>query len=260
MSDAAASLWVPATLEAVLLIMAGGFGVVWLVLLKVKRGAERSRRLLFLAFASLLALLLGRTWFIEPFYVPSSSMVPSLHVGDVLLVQKFPYRLAWPVTGNPMWFTGRPVRGDIVVFTLVAQPDVRYVKRVMGVPGDEVVHWQGEWFVNGRPLGHKTRPVGTFEGLGQGEGVAGKRAWPEALAGRRYLVMDDVPAPARRWVVPKGQLFVLGDNRGMSRDSREFGFVEEARVVGRVGRVLWNLENPSIWARAVGDDTPGRLR
>ena len=250
--------WVPATLEALLLLMAGGFGLLWLLLPLARKGAERSRRLIFMAFVSLLSLLLGRAWFVEPFFVPSASMVPTIHVGDMLLVQKFPYRIVWPVTGKTAFRVGTPKRGEVVVFTLVEQPDVRYVKRVIGVPGDRVVRWSGQWFVNGKRL--EQIPHGQFEGHSQGPELDGKKAYRETLAGQAYLVMEDRPEEAQAWDVPAGQLFVMGDNRGMSKDSREFGFVEEARVLGRVGRVMWNIEEPGLWAQALGDDFPDRLR
>lgn len=250
--------WIPATLEAMLLLMAAGFGLLWLLLLKAKKGADRSRRMVFTAFLCLLGLLFGRAWFIEPFFVPSASMVPTLHVGDMLLVQKFPYRLTWPITGSTAVRVGAPKRGEVVVFSLAQDPDVRYVKRVVGLPGDQVVHWQGQWFVNGKRLDHQES--GQFEGIAQGPELDGKKAFKETLAGHTYVVMEDRAANAEHWEVPSGRLFVLGDNRGMSKDSREFGFVEEDRVLGRVARVMWNTQQPGLWAQALGDDFPARLR
>lgn len=251
-------LWMPATLEALLLLMAAGFGLLWLLLLKAKKGADRSRRMVFTAFLCLLGLLLGRSWFVEPFFVPSASMVPTLHVGDMLLVQKFPYRLTWPITGSTAVKVGSPKRGEVVVFSLAQEPDIRYVKRVIGVSGDQVVQWQNQWFVNGKRLEQQAN--GQFEGIAQGPELDGKRAFRETLAGHTYGVMEDRTDPAQHWEVPDGQLFVLGDNRGLSKDSREFGFVEEERVLGRVARVMWNTQQPGFWAKALGDDFPDRLR
>ena len=258
METAVTEFWMPATLEALLLLMAGGFGLLWLLLIKAKKGAERSRRLVFMAFVCLLSLMFGRAWFVEPFFVPSASMVPTIHVGDMLLVQKFPYRIAWPVTGKTALRVGSPKRGEVVVFTLAEEPDIRYVKRVIGVGGDEVVAWRGQWFVNGKLL--EQVPHGQFEGPSQGPELDGKKAYRETLASQTYLVMEDQLDKAQRWKVPEGHLFVMGDNRGMSKDSREFGFVEEARVLGRVGRVMWNIQEPTIRAQALGDDFPDRLR
>lgn len=257
MEASVGTLWVPASLEALLLVMAGGFAVLWLILLRARRGADRARRMVFLAFISLLGLLLGRAWFVEPFYVPSASMVPTIHVGDTLLVQKFPYRLYWPISGKALIQVGTPKRGDVIVFTLVDKPDVRYVKRVIGLPGDNVIAWKGRWFVNGKEL--EQQPQGVFSGNEQGPGLDGKKAFQERLAGRQYGVMEDRELPAQSWQVPAEHLFVLGDNRGMSRDSREFGFVEESRVLGRVARVLWNTQNSGGFLIPVGSAQPLRL-
>ena len=258
METPVADFWLPATLEALLLFMAAGCGVLWLALTQWKRGAQRARRLVFMAFVSLLALLLARTWFIEPFYVPSASMVPTVHVGDLLLVQKFPYRIVLPVTGSTLIQVGHPQRGDLVVFTLENEPNIRYVKRVLGIGGDEVTRIGSQWFVNGKAL--EQAPAGAFEGQAQGKEIEGLNAFSETLAGRHYHVMEDAGTEVEHWRVPEGHLFAIGDNRGMSRDSREFGFVDEARLVGRVGRVLVNLRSTSDWAHPVGGDFPPRLR
>ena len=258
METAVADVWAPATLEALLLVMAGGCGILWLALTQWKRGAQRARRLVFMAFVCLLALVFARTWFLEPFHVPSASMVPTIHVGDLLLVQKYAYRVVLPVTGQTLMETGKPQRGDIVVFTLESEPDIRYVKRVLGVGGDEVVRLGHQWFVNGKELPQS--PSGIFEGTGQGPELEGVAAFSESLAGRDYYVMADVATDVEHWRVPEGQLFALGDNRGMSRDSRDFGFVHQDRLIGRVGRVLVNMRTFDQWAQPVGGDFPPRLR
>jgi len=247
------SFWLPATLEAVLLGLAGISALVWLLLIKVKTGAVRARRLLAMACAAILCMLLGRTWFVEPFHVPSASMVPTLLVGDLLLVQKFPYTLAWPISGRPLVRTGVPIRGDVVVFTLADRPDFRLVKRVIGVPGDDVIHAGGQWFVNGKPLEGST--LGTYTDTRSGPESVGRILQQEQLAGRAFGVLaGDDQQPARRWVVPEDQLFVLGDNRGLSRDGRDFGFVERSRVFGRVGRVLFNADRWDRWGLPIGGD------
>lgn len=249
------SFWMPATLEALLLILAGVSGVVWLLLMRVKKGAVRSRRLLAMACGATLCMLLGRSWFVEPFHVPSASMVPTLLVGDFLLVQKFPYQLAWPVSGTSIVKTGEPKRGDVVVFTLPDRPDFRMVKRVVGLPGDDVVQVQGRWFVNGKALSETAG--GIYQDTRSGPDSVGRVLKTETLAGRRFGVLgSSVQEPARHWRVPAGELFVLGDNRGLSRDSRDFGFVPRSRVMGRVARVLFNATGWDRWALALGDDNP----
>ncbi len=249
------SFWLPATLEALLLILAGLSAVVWLLLIRVKSGAVRARRLLAMSCAATLCMLLGRTWFVEPFHVPSASMVPTLLVGDFLLVQNFPYQLSWPISGNRLVKTGDPVRGDVVVFTLADRPDFRLVKRVIGLPGDEVVQANGRWFVNGKELAEAT--LGTYEDPRSGPDSLGRPIRQETLAGRRFNVLQGGPLEtAHYWKVPEGKLFVMGDNRGLSRDSRDFGFVERGRVVGRVARVLFNATGWDRWALPLGGDNP----
>ena len=247
------SFWMPATLEALLLALAGISGVLWLVLMRVKKGAVRARRLLAMACAATLCMLLGRSWFIEPFHVPSASMVPTLLVGDFLIVQKFPYQLVWPISGRALLKTGDPQRGDVVVFTLPDRPDFRMVKRVIGVPGDEVVSMAGHWYVNGKRLSQSEQ--GLYQDQRSGPDSLDRRVRQETLAGRSFATLEGDPAePSRHWTVPSDQLLVLGDNRGLSRDGREFGFVGQERVTGRVVRVLFNASKWDRWVMPLGDD------
>lgn len=247
------TVWVPAALEALLLGLALLAALVSVVLRKTHRGSARLRRLVAMAGGATLVVLLGRSWFIEPVHVPSASMVPTLLVGDFLLVQRFPYRLSWPVSGKQMIATGQPARGDIVVFSLPDRPDFRMVKRVVGVAGDEVVSLPGAWYVNGKRL--EQTPLAPYEDPRSGPESVGRTVLKESLAGRMFgTLKGTAPEPARFWKVPEGQVFVLGDNRGLSKDSRDFGFVDQRRITGRVARVLFNATGWDRWARPVGDD------
>lgn len=239
--------WSPESMEWVLLLLGALFAVMALLLTFGGRGGERSKRLSWLACACCFSLLLARAWVLEPFYVPTPSMAPTLLEGDLLLVQKYPYRLSWPIGDEQMVKVGQPQRGDVVVFTLPSDPSTRYVKRVLGVPGDDVVLLDGVWHVNGKSL--EPTPRESFGDIRGGKDTVGRSVFSETLAGRRYETIAASPSQphAMHWKVPDGHVFVLGDNRGMSLDSRDFGMVRDELVVGRVGRLLVNLKGLDRW-------------
>lgn len=240
-------LWSPETLETLLLVLALFFFFTWGLEVVLKH-RSRWRRSSLIGGLLAAGLLLSRVWFVEPFTVPTASMVPTILVGDLVLVQKFPYRLEWPVTESTMVETGAMRRGDIVVFKLEGNPRIRYVKRLIGLPGDEVVSMGDRWFVNGRPL--FLGPDAVYTDPRSGKDSTDRKSDREYLDGHTYRVLDDVPASqlaSRRWVVPRGHIFVLGDNRGISKDGRSFGFVEQSRVLGRACRVLVNFKGWDRW-------------
>src|SRR5699024_2971224 len=115
-------------------------------------------------FPVLLAVLLLRAFVVEPFRIPSRSMVPTLLVGDFILVNKFDYGLRLPVTHSKILDLGEPERGDVVVFRYPKDPSVDYIKRVIGLPGDTIAYRGNQLFVNGKPVPYK--PVGRYTGEG----------------------------------------------------------------------------------------------
>lgn len=232
--------WLPVPLEALLLVLAAAAALAWLALWR-GHGGVRVRRMARTACVLCVGLLLARAWLVEPFFVPSASMAPTLLEGDLILVQKFPYRLAWPVGEQPMWVTGSPARGEVVVFSLPQDRRVRYVKRVIGLPGDEVALVGGQWLVNGRALAGERS--GRFHDVRGGQRAQGWEQARQSLAGQGFsVIVPPVQEPSvAHWTVPEGHVFVLGDNRGDSQDSRAFGFVPMPLILGRVGRVVMNL-------------------
>ncbi len=175
--------------EIALVVLTLFTGVVWLLdkLFLAKRRAANAGLLeakeplvvdYSKAFFPVLAVVLClRSFVAEPFRIPSSSMMPTLLVGDFILVNKFAYGLRLPITNHKFVATGEPARGDVVVFRPPQHPDQDWIKRVIGVPGDTVAYHDDTVFVNGKPLQYV--PLGRYEGKGQGADATGARAHPK---------------------------------------------------------------------------------
>ncbi len=206
-------------------------------------------------FAILLALII-RTFFFEPFNIPSGSMKPTLLVGDYLFVSKpaygyskysFPFGLA-PIEGR-IW-EKKPQRGDVIVFKLPSNPSVDYIKRVVGLPGDEVQVITGRLYINGEQVKREVMPlVRIYEG---GEHVTLNQYnvyLPGGVVHRIYVecfyrLLDDTPL----YRVPENHYFVMGDNRDNSQDSRVqslVGFVPLENIVGRADFLFFSVEEDS---------------
>lgn len=206
-------------------------------------------------FPVIAAVLVLRSFIYEPFQIPSGSMMPTLLVGDFILVEKYAYGLKDPVWRTQLVETGKPERGDVVVFKYPPQPNIDYIKRVVGLPGDTVrysgdkevcIQSQGEsscqpvklsnveespFIQNGIPL------IQMDEKLGE----VGHQILVNPL--RRDRVEAYQPrSGVNEWVVPEGQYFVMGDNRDNSADSRYWGFVPEANLVGKAVGIWISFE------------------
>ncbi|MFO1405943.1 MAG: signal peptidase I [Steroidobacteraceae bacterium] len=193
-----------------------------------------------------LALLIfsGRAFAYEPMRVPSGSMTPTLLTGDYILVDKHAYGLRNPFGNGRLAGSGVPAPGDVVVFRYPGDRSQRYVKRVVGVPGDVVEVRDGWVLLNGRRL--DAAPVGPFLDTGSPGGPVLRLEYGEQLAGHSHPVLRCVnacrPGVDGRWTVPPGRYFVMGDNRDNSADSRYWGYVSDADLVGRVERVWFHLK------------------
>ncbi len=188
-------------------------------------------------FPVLLVVLVVRSFLAEPFRIPSQSMLPTLQVGDFIVVNKFAYGLRLPVLNTEFADFGAPERGDVIVFRYPPRPSVNYIKRVVGVPGDRIAYYNRRVFVNGEPV--PVERVGSYEPPGSGD--AGRLIeFRERLGGDMHpLVLDpDGNSPEGEFVVPDGQYFVLGDNRDHSNDSRRWGYVPAAHLVGKA-EMIW---------------------
>jgi signal peptidase I len=209
-----------------------------------------------LVYAVLIALVV-RTLFFEPFNIPSGSMKPTLLVGDYLFTSKYAYGYSkHSLPFSPPLFGGRiledlPQRGDVVVFKLPSDGRTDYIKRVIGLPGDEIQMRDGVLHLNGEAV-PKER-VGTF--VDRGEGGRELARYVETLPnGRQYEVLDTTANgpydTTRVFEVPEGHLFVMGDNRDNSMDSRTrfVGFVPVENLVGRAEIVFFSTDgSAALW-------------
>jgi signal peptidase I len=193
---------------------------------------------------------LVRSFVVEPFRIPSASMMPGLVDGDFIFVNKFSYGLRLPVLNSKILSTGQPQRGDVIVFRLPSKPSIHYIKRLIGLPGDHVVVHDNTIFINGARVPQK--PDGDYT---DGYGFSGAGLEVERIGERDHLVMlarnrmsTDYDA-----VVPPDNYFFMGDNRNDSEDSRfaQVGFVPERNLDGRAMLIWMNWQIPGwpIWHR-----------
>jgi signal peptidase I len=195
-------------------------------------------------FPVLLAVLVLRGFIVEPFRIPSGSMMPTLLVGDFILVNKFSYGLRLPVTHHQITSGDKPKHGDVVVFRYPQDESQDYIKRVIGLPGDQVSYYNRKLSINGVALKFELDHV--YQGLGDlnrmqpasgcDRAKASCQVFVESNDGADYTVMTN-PGTARgidgEVVVPEGHYFVMGDNRDHSNDSRFWGYVPEENLVGK---------------------------
>ncbi len=194
-------------------------------------------------FPIILLVLVVRSFIVEPFRIPSGSMMPTLEVGDFILVNKFTYGLRLPVLHNEIIDFGDPERGDIIVFRYPENPEIDYIKRVVGVPGDEVVYRNKVLYVNGKRA--EQTPLGVYSGDGGGAVMTGASELREDLPGAEHsiLVWSNRPDRGFAFTVPENEYFVMGDNRDNSKDSRFWGTVPDRNLVGKAFFVWMNWDS-----------------
>jgi len=205
-------------------------------------------------FPVILIVFLLRSFLVEPFKIPSSSMVPTLLVGDFILVNKYAYGIRLPVLNRKIVEIGEPHRGDVMVFRYPEDPSLDYIKRVVGLPGDRIEYRNKRLIINGRLV-----PERQIDDYLSRERMQFSRRYLEGLDGIEHeiLLEDDAPAavlPSRAaagncnynmnglaCTVPPGHYFVMGDNRDNSSDSRVWGFVPDQNIVGKAFFIWLNL-------------------
>jgi signal peptidase I len=181
-------------------------------------------------------------------------MMPTLLIGDFILVNKFTYGIRLPVLNNKIIEMNTPKRGDIVVFRFPKDPSVDYIKRVIGVPGDKVAYYQKKIYINDQPINQVS--LGVYQGVKEDESSDNIEHLLENLnpVEHSILVNPTQPSIETVYVVPEGHYFVMGDNRDNSNDSRYWGTVPEANLVGKAFFIWmsWNLEQGGIVFSRIG--------
>ncbi|MFC4821519.1 signal peptidase I [Dokdonella ginsengisoli] len=202
-------------------------------------------------FPVLFVILLFRSFIAEPFKIPSGSMMPTLLVGDFILVNKFSYGLRLPVLNKKVLDVGEPKRGDVFVFRYPENPKEDYIKRVIGLPGDEITYRNKVLYVNGEEIAETG--LGPYVGPGEsGRSMAGAQVKLEKLGAVEHRIMELPQAfigHEGTWKVPPGHYFAMGDNRDNSQDSRFWGFVPEQNLVGRAFVIWMNFDNGIDFSR-----------
>jgi len=209
-------------------------------------------------FPVIIAVFVLRSFLFEPFKIPSGSMIPTLMVGDLILVNKYHYGLRLPVLNTKITAGTPPQRGDVMVFRYPPRPSLDYIKRVVGVPGDEVAYLNKRLTINGQPLATNALPEFFDE-----DTMRYFKQFEEDMGTVKHKLLNDDARPAfipgadsfefrdncRYSVagvvckVPAGHYFMMGDNRDNSLDSRYWGFVPEKNIVGKAFFVWMNFGN-----------------
>ncbi|MFA0078684.1 signal peptidase I [Vibrio artabrorum] len=199
-------------------------------------------------------VLILRSFIYEPFQIPSGSMMPTLLVGDFILVEKYAYGLKDPVWQTQLVDIGKPERGDSIVFKYPPQPSIDYIKRVVGMPGDTIRYSNKEICIQAKGTSHcetvKLNHVEESPFIQDGVPLIQMK---EQLGDVEHQILvnplrrDRVQAYQPRhgvneWIVPEGEYFVMGDNRDNSADSRYWGFVPEANLVGKAVAIWISFE------------------
>jgi len=207
-------------------------------------------------FPVIAAVFLLRSFVIEPFKIPSGSMIPTLQIGDFILVNKYTYGIRLPIVNKKIVELNEPQRGDVMVFRYPKDESMDYIKRVIGVPGDVVKYDNKRLTVNGQPATYA--PQSDYL---DGERLTYSKQYQETLGNVTHNILNDADRPAYvsgpddfpfrenctynqtgfTCKVPAGHYFMMGDNRDNSADSRYWGFVPDKNIVGKAFFILMNL-------------------
>jgi signal peptidase I len=254
----------------VALVVTGGIWLLDTLVLRRSRGKAAPEPLLVeyakSFFPVILVVFALRSFLVEPFKIPSGSMMPTLLVGDFILVNKFTYGIRLPILNTKVIALNEPQRGDVMVFRYPGDPSLDYIKRVIGVPGDVVEYRDKKLTINGRPV--RASEAGSYSYVGSGLDYITATVYKERLNGAVHAMMvePDKPSVYPSQVVdfpyrencsynadgegfvckvPQGQYFMMGDNRDGSNDSRYWGFVPDRNIVGKAFLIWMNFDDLS---------------
>ena len=199
-------------------------------------------------FPVLLVVVVLRSFVIEPFRIPSGSMIPTLEIGDFIIVQKYAYGIRLPVINKKIIETGQPERGDVVVFRYPVDPSTNFIKRLVGLPGDRI-EWTSDkkLLINGELVGEESlEPYPYSSRKGKIDATHLRETVPtsDGVGHQHNIILEPGMGAAGEWVVPEGHYFMMGDNRDNSSDSRYWGYMPEKYLVGKAAMVWlhWNWQ------------------
>ncbi len=195
-------------------------------------------------FPVLLVVLIFRSFLFEPFKIPSGSMIPTLLVGDFILVNKYAYGVKLPVLNTKVMSVGKPQRGDVFVFRSTEDPAINLIKRAVGLPGDTITYRNKQLFINGEALEITQKGAFTPDQVKCSVPQADAQLYEEKLGSVSHDILLHLGSPSRdgQWIVPEGHYFAMGDNRDRSNDSRAWGFVPEENLMGRAVGIWMNFD------------------
>ena len=210
-----------------------------------------------------------RSFIIEPFQIPSGSMMPTLLVGDFIIVEKYSYGIKDPITNTTLIPTGKPQRGDVAVFKNPNNTSIDFVKRVVGIPGDKIVYDEDKKELRIYPACQaedqqcSQQQVIPLDLNSRQETIGGHTHDILLIPNQLYQSEHFFKQPNQKlgeWVVPEGYYFMMGDNRNNSDDSRFWGFVPERNFVGRVSAIWLSLEKqPDEWPTSIRFSRIGKV-
>jgi signal peptidase I len=252
----------------VALVVTGGIWLLDAVVLKRNRDSQAREPMLVeyaKSFFPVILIVFGlRSFLVEPFKIPSGSMMPTLLVGDFILVNKYTYGIRLPVINKKVVQLNDPQRGDVMVFRYPEDPSLDYIKRVVGVPGDTIEYRNKRLSVNGQPV--PASQSGSYSYVGNGLNYITAAVYKERLGATDHTMMVEpdkasvyppqvMDFPKRencsynadgegfKCKVPAGHYFMMGDNRDESNDSRYWGFVPDENIVGRAFFIWMNFDD-----------------
>ena len=205
-------------------------------------------------FPVLLIVFALRSFVVEPFRIPSGSMLPTLQIGDFILVNKYKYGIRLPIVDNKVLELGTPDRGDVMVFKFPGDRGVNFIKRVVGLPGDTVTYYEKKLYVNGKEV--EQEAIGTYVIETNASRKNETTHLNETFDGEdthSILIDEGRWASNMEFQVPEGNYFVMGDNRDYSNDSRFWGFVPDENVIGKAFFIWFSWDsaggNGVNWSR-----------